>query len=80
MTTEKKKIDEIITEYLKKPKDSSSDDEFLQELNNLSPVEPSLYVTKSIKSAELDKSKAEGLLNDMALSNKKLRALSSTSK
>jgi hypothetical protein len=80
MTTEKKKIDEIITEYLKKPKDSSSHDEFLQELKNLSPVEPSLYVTKSIKSAELDKSKAEGLLNDMALSNKKLRALSSTSK
>ena len=76
MTTEKKKIDEIITNYLKGP--NVSEDELLDELKKLSPSEPSLDLTKSVTSAALNNTEAQKLLNDMKLSNKKLRALSSS--
>jgi len=76
MTAEKKKIDEIITKYLKEP--NVSEDELLQELKKISPAKPSVDITKSATSAALNKTKAQKLLSDMKLSNKKIRALSSS--
>lgn len=76
MTTDKKKIDEIITKYLNEP--NLTEDELLKDLKELSPSELSPDITKSVKSAELNKTKAHKLLDDMKLSNKKLRVLSSS--